>query len=64
MRAPESFEQIVDLLVPELQKRGRYKKEYAPGSLREKLDASSPRLAPPHPATSVRRHWNHQRTGI
>ena len=54
---PESFEQIVDLLVPELQKRGRYKREYAPGSLREKLGASSPRLAAPHPAALARRSW-------
>ena len=61
---PESFEQIVDLLVPELQKRNRYKIEYAPGSLREKLGASSPRLAAPHPATLFRRNWSQQRSGI
>lgn len=34
---PESFEQVVDLLVPELQSRGRYKTAYAEGTLREKL---------------------------
>lgn len=61
---PESFEQIVDLLVPELQKRGRYKKAYAPGTLREKLGASSPRLVAPHPATRVRRGWHHQRSDM
>jgi FMN-dependent oxidoreductase (nitrilotriacetate monooxygenase family) len=34
---PETFEQVVDLLVPELQRRGRFKRAYAPGTLREKL---------------------------
>lgn len=34
---PETFEQVVDLLVPELQRRGRFKREYAPGTLRDKL---------------------------
>ena len=34
---PETFADIADLLVPELQRRGRYKTEYAPGTLREKL---------------------------
>lgn len=45
---PETFEGVVDLLVPELQRRGRYKRAYAPGTLRRKLfgrdrlDASQP----------------------
>src|SRR5689334_2472685 len=34
---PESFAEFVDLVVPELQKRGRYKRDYAPGTLSEKL---------------------------
>ena len=34
---PETFVDVVDLLVPELQRRGRYKTEYATGTLREKL---------------------------
>jgi len=34
---PETFVDVVDLLVPELQRRGRYKTEYAKGTLREKL---------------------------
>jgi hypothetical protein len=34
---PETFENVVDLLVPELQRRGRYKTAYAKGGLREKL---------------------------
>jgi FMN-dependent oxidoreductase (nitrilotriacetate monooxygenase family) len=49
---PESLEAIVDLLVPELQARGTYKHEYAPGTLREKLFGRGPRLAPPHPAAA------------
>ncbi len=51
---PESFEDAVDLLVPELQKRGVYKTEYRTGTLREKLGGSGPRLAAPHPATGYR----------
>ncbi len=34
---PECFEDVVDLLIPELQSRGVYKHAYAPGTLREKL---------------------------
>ncbi len=34
---PETFVDIVDLVVPELRRRGLYKTEYAPGTLREKL---------------------------
>jgi hypothetical protein len=40
--------------VPELRRRGRYKREYAPGTLREKLLGGGPRLAAPHPAASHR----------
>jgi alkanesulfonate monooxygenase len=47
---PETFTDIVDLLIPELQRRGLYKTEYAPGTLREKLFGRGPRLAPAHPA--------------
>ena len=35
--AHESMRDVVELIVPELQKRGRYRKEYTPGTLREKL---------------------------
>jgi alkanesulfonate monooxygenase len=51
---PETFSDIADLLVPELQRRGRYKTEYAPGTLREKLFGRSARLAAPHPAVDHR----------
>ncbi|QND45562.1 LLM class flavin-dependent oxidoreductase (plasmid) [Rhizobium lusitanum] len=51
---PESFEDAVDLLVPELQKRGVYKTEYRQGTLREKLGGNGPRLQAPHPGASYR----------
>ncbi len=34
---PESLEEFIDLVIPELQKRGIYKTEYEQGSFREKL---------------------------
>jgi long-chain alkane monooxygenase len=58
--APETMTDVVDLLVPELQKRGRYKREYTGGSLREKLfGGGKARLTAPHPATTFR----HQAAG-
>ena len=51
---PESFEDAVDLLVPEWQARGLYKTAYAPGTLREKLFGEGPRLREPHPAAGFR----------
>ena len=38
--SPTMFEEFGRLLVPELQKRGLVQREYAPGTLREKLQAS------------------------
>jgi long-chain alkane monooxygenase len=52
---PGCIEDVVDLLVPVLQERGRYKRGYAPGTYREKLFGAGPRLAPPHPAAAVAR---------
>ena len=51
---PESFTDVVDLVVPELQRRGRYKHVYRPGTLREKLFAGGPRLPDSHPAARER----------
>ncbi len=48
---PGSFADIVDQLVPELRRRGRYKRDYAEGSLRHKLFGRGARLLPPHPAS-------------
>jgi len=39
---PESFEDVVDLLIPELQSRGIYKTRYAAGTLREKMFGGGP----------------------
>ena len=47
---PETFEDVVALLVPELQRRGAFKRAYAPGTLREKLSGGGPRLPARHPA--------------
>ena len=53
--SPGDFEDIVDLLVPELVRRGRYKAAYQPGTLREKLfGAGRARLTAPHPAARYR----------
>jgi len=35
--APECWREAVEWLVPALQERGAYKREYAPGTYREKL---------------------------
>ena len=51
---PECLEDVVRLLVPALQERGRYKRAYAPGSYREKLFGAGPVLAAPHPAVTHR----------
>jgi alkanesulfonate monooxygenase len=52
---PESFEDFVTLIVPELQRRGRYKTAYRPGTLREKLFGTGARLPPSHPGAE--RRW-------
>jgi len=51
---PECLEDVVRLLVPALQERGRYKRGYAAGSYREKLFGAGPLLAAPHPAAGFR----------
>jgi long-chain alkane monooxygenase len=50
----ETFQDIVDHLVPELQKRGIYKTEYANGTLREKLFNCGARLPESHPGARYR----------
>ena len=55
--SPGDFEDIADMLVPELVRRGRYKKTYQPGTLREKLfGAGRAQLEAPHPAVQFRPH--------
>jgi len=42
----ESMRDVVDLIVPELQQRGRYRTDYTPGTLRQKIRGPGP--APGH----------------
>lgn len=51
---PGTFVDVADLVVPELQARGLYKHEYAPGTFREKLFGRGARLPASHPAAAVR----------
>ncbi|MBS7598384.1 LLM class flavin-dependent oxidoreductase [Pseudomonas sp. RC2C2] len=52
---PESYVDFIDLVIPELQRRGSYKTAYEQGSLREKLFASDqPHLPADHPGASSR----------
>lgn len=51
---PGTFEDVVDFVVPELQKLGRYKTEYVPGSLRNKLLGNGDRLDDTHRGASYR----------
>ncbi|PWC12610.1 LLM class flavin-dependent oxidoreductase [Brenneria corticis] len=54
VESPRTFEDIVRLLIPELQRRGAYKTAYAPGTLREKLFAGDPYLPPTHDGSRYR----------
>jgi alkanesulfonate monooxygenase SsuD/methylene tetrahydromethanopterin reductase-like flavin-dependent oxidoreductase (luciferase family) len=51
---PDSFEDVVAHIVPELQKRGAYPTTYKPGTLREKLFGEGPYLPKVHPADGYR----------
>jgi FMN-dependent oxidoreductase (nitrilotriacetate monooxygenase family) len=52
---PQSLEDFVDLVIPELQKRGIFKKEYEQGTFREKLFEDSTGLLPEdHPGSRYR----------
>lgn len=51
---PESFEDVVEFIVPELQRRDIYPKSYRPGTLRDKLFGDGPYLQAPHPAVQYR----------
>lgn len=45
---PGTFEDVVEFVVPELQKRGAYPTEYAPGTLRNKLFGAGDKLPADH----------------
>ncbi|QOZ67303.1 LLM class flavin-dependent oxidoreductase [Bradyrhizobium arachidis] len=47
---PESYEDFIDIVVPELQNRGLYKTAYSEGSLRHKLFGQGDRLPARHAA--------------
>ena len=51
---PDHLIDFIDLVVPELQNRGIYKTEYAPGTFRNKLFEKGDRLQPSHPAIGFR----------
>ena len=51
---PGTFVNFIDAVVPELQARGLVQREYAPGTLREKLFGHA-RLPADHPAAAYRR---------
>lgn len=52
---PETFEDIVEHVVPELQRRGLFKTEYQPGTYRDKLFGNGPRLKETHPGAKFRK---------
>ncbi|HEY0063753.1 MAG TPA: LLM class flavin-dependent oxidoreductase [Telluria sp.] len=49
----DSMRDVVELIVPELQRRGRYRTEYTDGALRHKLHGNGPRLPAHHPGRQV-----------
>lgn len=52
---PGTFEDLVEFVIPELQRRGVYQTEYAPGkTLREKLFGAGPRLPEDHKGARFR----------
>jgi len=51
---PESFEDFIEIVVPELQQRGLHKTAYAEGSLRHKLFGEGDRLPARHHAARFR----------
>ena len=51
---PGTFEDIVEFVIPELQKRGAYPTDYAPGSLRNKLHGAGDRVPETHRAAKYR----------
>jgi long-chain alkane monooxygenase len=51
---PECLEAFVELVIPILQERGAYKREYASGTYRQKLFGLGDRLPGSHPAAATR----------
>jgi alkanesulfonate monooxygenase len=62
---PDSFGDLLDLVIPELQRRGAFKQDYARGTLREKLfERGRSHLPARHPAAAYRRHVAEPMTAI
>lgn len=60
---PETFSDFVEFVVPELQRRGIYKREYREGTLREKLyGPGRARLGDDHPAARYRHRSSTRRS--
>lgn len=57
--APESHHDFIDLVIPVLQQRGRYKTEYESGSLRHKIFQKGHHLPANHPAQQFRCQSSH-----
>jgi FMN-dependent oxidoreductase (nitrilotriacetate monooxygenase family) len=53
--SPGTFEDVVDHLVPELQRRGVHRTEYEDTSLRDRLGGAGDRLPDRHPGAAFRR---------
>ncbi len=53
--SPGTFTDFIELVVPELQRRGRYRRSYTEGTtLRERLHGEGPRLPASHPGAAHR----------
>ncbi len=53
--AHDTYSEFVDMVVPELQRRGAYHTSYTPGTLREKLNGDgNARLVAPHPGAAFK----------
>ncbi|MDF2575534.1 MAG: class flavin-dependent oxidoreductase [Agromyces sp.] len=55
--SPGTYDDFVEQLTPRLQDRGLMQREYAPGTLREKLFGRGPHLPDTHPARRTRSRW-------
>lgn len=56
---PESYLDFIEYVIPELQKRGRYKTQYQTGSLRQKIFQQGDRLPHSHPVHLFRYSSEH-----
>ncbi|KNC20195.1 N5,N10-methylene tetrahydromethanopterin reductase [Arthrobacter sp. RIT-PI-e] len=63
--SPETFTDVVELLVPELQRRGRYRRSYTERTLRERLfPGAGPLLPDTHPGAAYRGAFSRQESTV